>query len=311
VCEKGSRVLESMRNSVLKLKPGEIVEVRSAAEITATLDKNNTLQGLSFSPEMLRYCGRKYKVLKPITKMIVEGWGRRQIKNTVLLDGVVCNGAAHEGCQRMCTLLWKEAWLKRVGTRETKAPERSDYGEATMLAHQGFLCQSALLHKASKQLPISFEECVRKYFCSDRFRRWWILNRACAFMLWSTLKVKRFFGFSKNGTWYGSCQSTPAESLHLRPGELVDVKNKEEIIKTLDMMGKNRGLAFTQEMQQYCGKRFRVLRRIDKIIDEETGQMHQACNTVMLKNAVCDGSSHDSCPRNCLLLWREIWLKRV
>jgi hypothetical protein len=303
--------VKSTKKYILKLKTGENVEVRCATDIAATLDKNNTLEGLSFTPEMLRYCGRKYKVLKPVTKMIVEGWGMRQIKNTVLLDGVLCNGEAHDGCQRMCMLLWKETWLKRTDTQETDVPVRSDLREATIPAHQRFLCQSALLHKASKQLPISFEDFVRKYFCSDRFRRWWMLNRVCAFMLWSTLKVKRFFGLSKNGAWYGSCQTTPTVSLHLRPGERVAVKSKEEIIETLDVMGKNRGLAFTQEMQKYCGKQFRVLRRIDKIIDEETGRMHRALNTVMLKGAVCDGSYHDSCPRRCSLLWREIWLKRL
>jgi hypothetical protein len=302
--------VESKRRYTLNLKPGDVVEVRSAAEIASTLDKNNSLEGLSFTPEMLRYCGRKFKVLKYITIMIVEGWGKRLIKNSVSLNGVVCNGRAHEGCQRMCTLLWKEAWLKRVDTEEVEA-ECSDDADARLRTSQGFLCQSALLHKASKQVHISFEDFVRKYFCSDRFRRWWVLNRACAFMLWSTLKVKRFFGFSKDGAWFGSCQTTPTISLHLRPGELVAVKCKEEIIQTLDMMGKNRGLAFTQEMQKYCDKRFRVLRRIDKIIDEETGHMHRAVNTVMLKNGVCDGSGHDSCPRNCFLLWREIWLKRI
>lgn len=303
--------MTSEKRYMLTVKPGEVVKVLSAAEIAATLDKNNTLEGLSFTPEMLRYCGRKYRVLKSVTKMIVEGWGRRQITNTVMLEGVVCNGEAHEGCQRMCKLLWKEAWLKKVDTQETDEQVRSDSGEATILSHQNFLCQSALLHEASMQLPISFEDFVRKYFCSDRFRKWWMINRVCAIMLWSTLKVKRFFGFSKNGAWYGSCQTTPTVSLHLKPGEYVQVKSKEEIVKTLDMMGKNRGLTFTLEMQKYCGQQFRVLRRIDKVIDEETGQMHRAFDTVMLKNAVCDGSSHDSCPRSCLLLWREIWLKKI
>ena len=43
---------------VLGLRPGEVVRVRSASEIFATLDDRGTLDGLPFMPEMLKYCGR-------------------------------------------------------------------------------------------------------------------------------------------------------------------------------------------------------------------------------------------------------------
>lgn len=99
-------------NFVLNLRPGEIVDVRSESQILATLDENGTLEGLPFIPEMRKYCGRRFKVLKHINKVIVEGADIRRMKNTVILKGVTCDGEAHGGCKRTCLLFWKEAWLK-------------------------------------------------------------------------------------------------------------------------------------------------------------------------------------------------------
>jgi hypothetical protein len=43
--------------NVLNLRIGELVEVRSAEEILATLDENGEPDGLPFMPEMLAWCG--------------------------------------------------------------------------------------------------------------------------------------------------------------------------------------------------------------------------------------------------------------
>ena len=53
----------------LNLRVGQWVEVRSA-EILATVDENGCLDGLPFMPEMLNFCGRRYRVLKRATKVI-------------------------------------------------------------------------------------------------------------------------------------------------------------------------------------------------------------------------------------------------
>ncbi len=45
----------------------------------------------------------------------------------------------------------------------------------------------------------------------------------------------------------------------------------QEIFATLDEDDKTQGLRFDSELLKYCGRRARVLRRIEKIIDEKTG----------------------------------------
>ena len=55
---------------VLGLKVGDLVEVRSAEEIRATLDENGELDGLPFMPEMLAFCGRRLTVHKVAHKLV-------------------------------------------------------------------------------------------------------------------------------------------------------------------------------------------------------------------------------------------------
>lgn len=109
----------------------------------------------------------------------------------------------------------------------------------------------------------------------------------------------------------GEKRRTPVKTLDLKPGEIVEVRSKEEIMKTLDLRGRNRGLEFMPEMLKYCGKRFKVFRKVDRMIFDATGRMRLIPNTVILKGVNCDGSAHGGCQRTCFCLWREIWLKRV
>jgi hypothetical protein len=99
----------------LNLKVGDMVEIRTEKEIVATL-KGSRYRGLSFMPEMLKYCGKKYKVLKRIENYIVEGNINKKVKpkNTVILEGVFCDGSWHGGCDRTCYCLWREKWLRRI-----------------------------------------------------------------------------------------------------------------------------------------------------------------------------------------------------
>lgn len=99
---------------VLNLQPGELVEVKSESEIRRTLDSSDRARGLGFMAGMVQHCGKRYRVYKQVRMMLLEGSGEvRRLKNTVLLEGVICDGE-HFVCDRSCFYFWKEAWLKRV-----------------------------------------------------------------------------------------------------------------------------------------------------------------------------------------------------
>ncbi len=114
---RGKRGSASRTSTVgLSLLPSDLVEVKSAREIFATLDGQDKLRGLRFTPEMEKFCGRRFRVYKRLNKIILEATGElRSIKTpTVLLDGVFCDGKAHGGCDRSCFCFWRENWLKKV-----------------------------------------------------------------------------------------------------------------------------------------------------------------------------------------------------
>jgi hypothetical protein len=110
----------------------------------------------------------------------------------------------------------------------------------------------------------------------------------------------------------GKLRRTPQETLDLRPGELVRVKSRQEIVQTLDMHNRNRGMSFDAEMLKYCGRQARVLRRVERIIDERTGRMQYLKNPcIVLEDVICTSDYHRLCPRGIYPYWRETWLERV
>src|SRR5580765_5516779 len=95
--------------------PGDLVEVRSEAEILATLDEKGRLDKLPFMPEMLKFSGKRFRVARRALKTCVDDQETRSLDGTVFLEEVRCDGASHNGCGRACLIFWKEAWLKPVG----------------------------------------------------------------------------------------------------------------------------------------------------------------------------------------------------
>ena len=133
VWSKGLRVLRLRRLLALKLpetpapaappvglKAGDLVRVRSREEIAATLNRRARNRGLSFSPEMVPYCGRTFRVRDRVTRLVDEKTGKMiEITNDcVILDDAVCRGEdgcwAFLFCPRGTFPFWREAWLEPV-----------------------------------------------------------------------------------------------------------------------------------------------------------------------------------------------------
>ena len=105
-------------NEALNLKAGELIEVKTEEEIAATLDANRRHRGLRWMVNMRKFCGKRYRVFKRLDTILLESNGEiRKMKNTVLLEGVYCDGVEFNGCERSCFHYWREAWLKRVNDR--------------------------------------------------------------------------------------------------------------------------------------------------------------------------------------------------
>ena len=65
-------------------------------------------------------------------------------------------------------------------------------------------------------------------------------------------------------------------------------------------------------MARSCGRTAKVLRRVDRCIDERTGKLVTVKNPcIVLDGVVCRGVYHGNCPREYIPFWREIWLERL
>jgi hypothetical protein len=302
-----------------RLRPGDLVQVRSAAEILATLDSQGTLDQLPFMPEMVDYCGQRLRVAKRAVKTCWygQGTGMRKFRadDVVILEGVRCSGATHDGCQKACTIFWREAWLRRVDGMEGPKLVSAENGrhelESRLKTKTGpttYFCQASEILNATNELSRG----ERFSRCADEVRSGncgvvEMGRRISVWFFWKVWKVVRgHYG-------HGSNKSTPVENLELRSGERVEVKAMGQIRETLDQNSRNRGLYFTPAMRRLCGEQHRVDRRLTKIIVDGTGEMRTMRNTVFLEGSLCGCScvAFGGCPRAEYAYWREIWLRRA
>jgi len=261
------------------------------------------------------------------------------MRDTVFLEDLRCDGSAHGGCQAGCRIYWKEAWLRKPESQaapkiaqpivtEAQSPAQmldcivrsntrinAHRQTATAPGAEVFRCQATEAFRATEpispwQKPIQyFREVSTGNVSLRHFIR--VATRALAWKWGPWLGLN---GVPKVKSSAGSPEKR--DKLELQPSEWVEVRSAEEIGRTLNARGRNRGLGFSSaEMLPFCGKRFRVKQRVDRIIDERTGHMLLFKNDcIVLEGAVCAGDRSTGrwfCPRELYPYWREAWLRRV
>jgi hypothetical protein len=299
--------------TVLQLRVGEVVEILSEAEIRATLDERGMLDNLPFMPEMGRFCGKRFTVRKRAEKLCVEGAFMRRMKDAVVLDNVLCDGSAHDACKRLCTIFWKEAWLRRApagAVPNPPLPLRTDFVEPPIesTAEKTYSCQSTNMVAATEHVS-AWD--VRQYvhdFSSGNFSLWQIAWYMGRFVL---DRIQYLRGKPEIGKELGTLTKTPKVSLGLKKGEKVRVKSRADIVATLDAFGRNRGLDSSPELWEFCGREMCVLECVDRIILEQTGKMRAINDTIILEGSACGGMCRRGCARGTYPLWREAWVERV
>lgn len=326
----------------LALRPGEMVEVLSAAEIRATLDDDGMLDALPFMPEMLQHCGKRFRVYRRADKTCdtigTSPTHARRMRDAVHLEGLRCDGAAHGGCQAQCLLFWKEAWLRRASEardRQAALPVPQRDGDAAAADREEplvrlslrtrrdapadaakppvYMCQATELVRATTPLP------------------WWEPRQYARDLLGGNVGLATFaktlgraafnaLQRARGGRQFPAVEATctgetPTGTLDLQPGERVRIRSKEEIFATLNQQGRNRGLYFDVEMLPFCGRTAVVRQRVEQIISEQTGEMlHFSNPCIILEDVACSGCLSRErlfCPRAIYSYWREIWLERV
>lgn len=333
-------------------RAGDTVEVRSREEILAMLGPDGRLfrDRLPFMPEMLQYCGRRFRIANVAHKTCDTAtrlMGRR-MRDAVFLEDLRCDGSAHGGCQARCLFFWKTQWLKPVG------PSRGTGNVAAPLPRKTVSCSEHQLHEATSAVTPNGET---RYFCQAtehwgateplralaishfvediRTRNatfgevvkavglhlvWRLRYLGLGYRLsvWIYDRIHRWVTGRPDPFRRGKIPdgvSTPDEKLDLHPGELVEVKSHDEILQTINSALKNRGMAYGEELTPVCGQQFRVAQRVSRIIDESSGRMITMKNPcITLEGVYCRALYTQYsllCSRRVTPYFREIWLRRV
>ena len=314
-----------------QLRRGDDVELRSPAEILATLDEQGCLEGVPFMPEMLQYFGARHTVTARVERACdtINPVSVRRMPDTVLLDDLRCDGSAHDGCDAGCRLYWKEAWLRQVPAdgpvdvapngslvaldervRANTNATRDENGSEKEV----YRCQATEFPRATQPL---------KWYDTSSFTR----ELTCGNVgVWRWLQVTMRAALYAFGTKLGLRLTGPIHprsnvpesgvgNLELQAGDRARVGSQVEIEQTLDPSGKTRGLWFDREMLPYCGKTYTVKRPVRRFIDEASGEMIELkTDAVILDGVICQG--YDSigrwfCPRAIYPWWRECWLHKA
>jgi hypothetical protein len=333
-----------------RLQPGDVVEVRSSAEILATLDGDGAVEGMPLMPEMLRHVGKRFTVSHRVDKIcdtISGSHGSRRMRNTVFLEDLRCDGSGHGGCQAGCRIYWKEAWLRRVdpdvavtendnGSLElNQVALRSTQAEREIdgAVREVYRCQATEALRATEPLSRFDPSQYIRELASGNVRASHLLRvlghalsrsarrrlRRSLGALARALRIpvpRRFRRSDYPSIPHHAPTETPVEvAPSLRPGEMVEVRSHEEIKRTLDERSRNRGLWFDVEMTPYCGGRYRVQDRVQRIINERNGCMIElSSDCLILEGVVCRGEHSPGrwfCPRAIYPYWREAWLRPV
>ena len=97
-----------------------------------------------------------------------------------------------------------------------------------------------------------------------------------------------------------------------RAGDWVEVRSKEEILRTLDKNGRLDELPFMPQMFEHCGRRFPVRSSAYKTCDTVSGRyVGRRLPDAVHLDVRCDGLAYGGCQAGCLIFWKTAWLKPV
>ncbi len=305
-----------MRHDLL---PGDVVRIRPLQEILATLDAQASLDGMPFQPEMMKFCGREARVFRCLDKIYDYGRTKnmRRLDGCVLLSDLRCDGSAHDGCEATCYLIWKTEWLQQSGAARTQvAPAATvdvahvaDTVAMSTRHDQTLRCQFTELHGCTTEYrSMSPSRDLIPLLCGNYSGKAWLIAM-----------LTRIFNSVQS--WRSGIRFPPLpplgehlakDSTALTVGERVVVLPLEQIARTLNSQGKNKGLWFDVEMIKHCGREYRVAARVQRIIDDANGQMRlmkTPCITLDTVDSTGEGlhfnAQHDP------IFWRESWLRRT
>ncbi len=280
-----------------KFIAGELVKVISEDKIAKAVDSKNKRNNGLFMEQMWQYCGNTYKILKVVDSIFDEQHKRtlRPRSLIYILDGLICNGELNEfpsKCDRSCFLLWHEDWLEKT-EQLLFTDSRLDYMPKKRAGLVGpEMCQLQLIEGIGYRNSWpndKLQYCIRKL-------RWYRK------MFWRTIHDVLNAGKARD-----------LSQDKIQAGDLVRVRCKADIKRTLDGWRKTKGCTFAPLMYKECSKEHRVFKKVDYFFDEYKQKMVKCNGIVLLEGCFCNGKTAylKTCDRTCFYFWQSSWLEKI
>ncbi len=292
---------------------GDLVRIKSAQAIRATLDAQSCVDGLPFMDEMAEFCGRTARVYRVVDK--IYDYGRssvmRRLDGCVLLAGLRCDGASHGGCEAACYIVWKACWLEPTDLLAAVPlkPEQVLSSRAGLTGTAPFHCQYTELTAASKpSAKFTVRGSLGPLVAGN--------VTLSAFATAITTKAFNAVQGWRGGVAFPASTAAdgpaPVAGTPLQAGEWVRIRLPHEIARTLDKNSKNRGLWFDIDMLKFCGQHFQVRGRVQQIIDVRNNAMiPMKTPCITLHDVHYTGEFQGFGEQHDFLYWREAWLQRT
>jgi hypothetical protein len=98
----------------------------------------------------------------------------------------------------------------------------------------------------------------------------------------------------------------------LQPGDWVIVRSLEDIQATLNHWRQLKGCTFMPEMNVYCETTHRILKPLQRFVDERDLLVKRSTGIYLLDGVMCQGTTDfGRCDRSCYYFWRVEWLEKT
>lgn len=97
-------------------------------------------------------------------------------------------------------------------------------------------------------------------------------------------------------------------------GDIVRVRSETEISPLLDENKRYKGCPFSDQMYQYCGQEFKVVKQVEFFYDEVKMKLCRCKDLFILNGVVCNGKKRlylHPCQLNCFFFWHKDFLQKV
>jgi len=122
---------------------------------------------------------------------------------------------------------------------------------------------------------------------------------------------KMVFRFLHDVLNVGKSPDLHKDQIHV--GDLVRIRDKADIKRTLDGLRKTTGCSFALPMYKECGQEHRVYKKVDYFFDEYQQKMVRCNGILLLEGSYCSGKTAylETCDRTCFYFWQASWLEKV